>query len=165
MEGFVKRCIWTWRSTIQVISTAFTLTTGRWTALQRRLGLKACIHDYHYLVGIVYLSHLSDLPTTTGHGHRKPRTQYDLDRPCRTQRFTRCGNFQHLICANFYDYFTLPLDNNLNYLKATLGHAYGIALLRSLESQSANEYEQTEMVGSSGAECVRFSVRYAKLQM
>lgn len=109
---------------------------------------KACIHDYHYLVGIVYLSHLSDL--------QRQQVMDIVSREYNTIWIALIehndlldANFQHLICANFHDYFTLPLDNNLNYLKAALGHAYGIALLRSLESQGTNEYEQTEMVGSS----------------
>lgn len=109
---------------------------------------KACIHAHHYLVGLVYLSHLSDI--------QRQQAMEIVGREYNTIWIALVehndlldANFQRMICANFYDYFTLPLDNSLDYLKATLGHAYGIALLRSLESQGINEYEQTEMVGAS----------------
>ncbi len=106
------------------------------------------IHNYQYLVGLVYLSHLTD----------KQRQQV-IDIVSREYNTIWIAlvehndlldaNFQRMICCNFYDYFTLPLDNNLNYLKATLGHAYGIAMLRSLEAQTSPDMDQAEMVGAS----------------
>ena len=109
---------------------------------------KSHIHNYHYLVGLVYLSHLNDI--------QRQQAMEIVSREYNTIWIALVehndlldANFQRMICANFYDYFTLPLNDSLNYLKATLGHAYGIALLRSLEQQNSSEYEQTEMVGSS----------------
>lgn len=106
------------------------------------------LHDHHYLVGLVYLSHLSD--------EQREQVMDLIAAELSTvwialieQDDLLDSRFRRLIYEHFYDYFTLPLGNNFNYLKATLGHAYGLALLRTLDEGYEEDVESTEMVGTS----------------
>ena len=53
-----------------------------------------------------------------------------------------------LIHDNFYDYYTLPLYNNVENLLSTLGHAHGMAMLQNREDNQ-DIYTDYEMVGAS----------------
>ncbi|MFW1678148.1 sigma 54-interacting transcriptional regulator [Pontibacter sp. JAM-7] len=110
---------------------------------------KSHMEHYPYLVGMVYLSNL------TPEQHEQIITIINSD-------YTRSwialiehrdlldSQFRRLIYENFYDYFTLPLKDNFRFLKTVLGHAYGIAYLRAIEHDAAEEYtEYSEMVGAS----------------
>ncbi len=87
------------------------------------------LHHNNFLVGLVHLEHLDDeqIEDIEGFFREEDSTawialtcQEDLKNPV----------FRRLIYQYFYDYFTLPLENNLDYLKATLGHAYGKCMLK-----------------------------------
>ncbi|SEG04542.1 DNA-binding transcriptional response regulator, NtrC family, contains REC, AAA-type ATPase, and a Fis-type DNA-binding domains [Marinobacterium lutimaris] len=50
---------------------------------------------------------------------------------------------------NFYDYFSLPLGDNIINLETVLGHAYGIYHLQQLESDDPGINDEFQMVGTS----------------
>ncbi|WKE65657.1 sigma-54 dependent transcriptional regulator [Gallaecimonas kandeliae] len=60
-------------------------------------------------------------------------------------------DFCRLIYENCYDFYTLPLDDKSNYLKATLGHAYGITKLREMGERQLSSLDECQMVGASPA--------------
>ncbi|MEH6814338.1 MAG: sigma-54 dependent transcriptional regulator [Motiliproteus sp.] len=58
-------------------------------------------------------------------------------------------SFCRLIYEHFYDFFTLPVPDSPPYLKAEMGHAYGISNLRRLEEQHDAIIAECQMVGAS----------------
>jgi excisionase family DNA binding protein len=58
-------------------------------------------------------------------------------------------SFCRLLYEHFYDYFTLPLPAPPPYLKATMGHAYGIRDLRRLEERRDAIVAESQIVGAS----------------
>lgn len=109
---------------------------------------KSIIHSHNYLVGMVYLSHLSkeqqeNIVNLIGYEYGTVWIALVEEGDLADK------DFRTLIYENFYDYFTLPLENNLNYLKATLGHAYGISLLRAANDSDNDLIGSSEMVGAS----------------
>ncbi|MBY4678274.1 sigma-54 dependent transcriptional regulator [Marinobacterium sp. CAU 1594] len=59
-------------------------------------------------------------------------------------------SFRRMIYEHFYDYFTLPLMSDASsYLKAALGHAYGISMLRDETQGMPLMVEENQMVGAS----------------
>ncbi len=118
----------------------------RVTSLQQA---KGHIEHYPYLVGMVYLSNLS----TEQHEQILSVINADSARSWIAlieHRDLLDSHFRRLIYENFYDYFTLPLKDNFRFLKTVLGHAYGVAYLRSLEQDAVEQYtEYSEMVGAS----------------
>ncbi|EKE75964.1 two component sigma-54 specific, Fis family transcriptional regulator [Gallaecimonas xiamenensis 3-C-1] len=59
--------------------------------------------------------------------------------------------FCRLIYENCYDFYTLPLDDKCNYLRATLGHAYGISRLKDIGERQLSSLDECQMVGASPA--------------
>jgi len=57
--------------------------------------------------------------------------------------------FRRLIYEHFYDYFSLPLDDNYTHLKNALGHLYGMSMLRDLEQEMLLPVEESQMVGGT----------------
>ncbi len=57
--------------------------------------------------------------------------------------------FRRLIYEHFYDYFSLPLDDNCTHLKHALGHLYGMSMLRDLEQEILLPIEECQMVGGT----------------
>ncbi|MGH8354748.1 MAG: sigma 54-interacting transcriptional regulator [Pseudomonas sp.] len=57
--------------------------------------------------------------------------------------------FRRLIYEHFYDYFSLPLDDNYAHLKNALGHLYGMSMLRDLEHEMLLPVEECQMVGGT----------------
>jgi len=108
------------------------------------------LHHNDFLVGLVHLEHLDDeqIEDIESFFRDEDSTawialtcQEDLKNPV----------FRRLIYQYFYDYFTLPLENSLDYLKATLGHAYGKCMLKdrvTTTPQSATD-DEIEIVGTS----------------
>jgi len=56
---------------------------------------------------------------------------------------------RRILFENFYDYFSLPLSENVENLATVLGHAYGIFHLQHLESDAATVDDEFQMVGTS----------------
>ncbi|KEA62098.1 Sigma-54 dependent transcriptional regulator [Marinobacterium lacunae] len=56
---------------------------------------------------------------------------------------------RRILFENFYDYFSLPLNENISNLATVLGHAYGIFHLQHLESDAAGMDDEFQMVGTS----------------
>lgn len=109
---------------------------------------QSTINNQHYFVGLVYLSHLTqeqqnNIIDLIGHKYGTIWIAIVEEEDLSDSSFRR------MIYEHFYDYFTLPLGKNLKYLKATLGHAYGIALLRSVEENNIEHIKISEMVGLS----------------
>jgi len=63
----------------------------------------------------------------------------------------QCPRLQQLIGSAFYDYFTLPLDSTLGYLRATMGHALDISHLRHKVNPLPRINSNTEFIGNSEA--------------
>ena len=59
------------------------------------------------------------------------------------------GEFRRLIYEHFYDYFSLPLGDNLPHLRYTLGHLDGMSRLRELEQDVLLPVAEQQMVGGS----------------
>ena len=57
--------------------------------------------------------------------------------------------FRQLIYEHFYDYFSLPLGDNISHLRYALGHLDGMSRLRDLERVSLMPVEEFQMVGAS----------------
>ncbi|TCK08777.1 sigma-54 dependent transcriptional regulator [Marinobacterium mangrovicola] len=63
--------------------------------------------------------------------------------------FLRDVGLRRALFENFYDYFSLPLADNLSNLETVLGHAYGIYHLQQLESDEPGINDEFQMVGTS----------------
>jgi DNA-binding NtrC family response regulator len=103
-------------------------------------------HDYY--VGLVKL----DWPSINDRDEIEDffqQDQYTNWIALTTPEFMRDHNFRRMLFENFYDYFTLPLDQKQSYLRATLGHAYGISRLRKLEDKQLSLLDEFHMVGAS----------------
>ena len=61
------------------------------------------------------------------------------------------SGFSQLIYDYFFDYYTLPLGDQLPFLAATLGHAYGLGQLHDAEHEQRCYREECQMVGASPA--------------
>ncbi|MBV1787969.1 sigma-54 dependent transcriptional regulator [Marinobacterium sp. D7] len=56
---------------------------------------------------------------------------------------------RRVLFENFYDYFSLPIGDNIDNLATVLGHAYGIFHLQNLDSESVGVDDEFQMVGTS----------------
>ncbi|WP_261840875.1 sigma-54 dependent transcriptional regulator [Aliamphritea ceti] len=109
---------------------------------------KNLISNQHYLVGMVYLSYLTDeqrenIINLIGYEYGTVWIALVEEGDLEDSRL------RTLIYENFYDYFTLPLDSSLVNLKAVMGHAYGISLLRVASEREEDFIKTSEMVGAS----------------
>ncbi|WP_341502581.1 sigma 54-interacting transcriptional regulator [Gallaecimonas sp. GXIMD4217] len=111
---------------------------------------KEKLREQEYHVGLAHLSDLTD------------ELQDEIEELfCNGQRTAwialthpeDLGNhdFCRLLYEYFYDYYTLPLPDNPTQLKATLGHAYGLAKLRKLGEVQLSHLDECQMVGASDA--------------
>ncbi|UTW14267.1 sigma-54-dependent Fis family transcriptional regulator [Marinobacterium rhizophilum] len=105
-------------------------------------------HDYY--VGLVKLDwpSIQDRDEIEDFFHQDQYTNWIA---LTTPEVMRDHTFRRMLFENFYDYFTLPLDQNQSYLRATLGHAYGISRLRKLEDKQLSLLDEFHMVGASPA--------------
>ncbi|WP_116475448.1 sigma-54 dependent transcriptional regulator [Zobellella maritima] len=62
-----------------------------------------------------------------------------------------------LVYEYFFDYYTLPLTDDGHFLSATLGHTYGLGLLKEYEWRQRQYREEYQMVGASPAIMLVFS--------
>ncbi|WP_432695475.1 sigma 54-interacting transcriptional regulator [Marinobacterium sp. YM272] len=63
--------------------------------------------------------------------------------------YLRDIELRRALFENFYDYFSLPLGDNIDNLETILGHAYGIYHLQQLESDDKGINDEFQMVGTS----------------
>lgn len=63
--------------------------------------------------------------------------------------FLRDIGLRRALFENFYDYFSLPLGDNIDNLETILGHAYGIYHLQQLEHDEPGINDEFQMVGTS----------------
>ncbi|GAA3550359.1 sigma-54 dependent transcriptional regulator [Zobellella aerophila] len=69
-----------------------------------------------------------------------------IDEPCIPK-----GVLSRLVYEYFFDYYTLPLMDHGHFLSATLGHTYGLGMLKEYERQQRQYREECQMVGASAA--------------
>ncbi|GGO80103.1 sigma-54-dependent Fis family transcriptional regulator [Marinobacterium nitratireducens] len=106
------------------------------------------LRDQDYYVGLVKLDwpSINDRDEIEDFFHQDQFTAWIA---LTTPEVMRDHAFRRMLYENFYDYFTLPLENNESYLRATLGHAYGISRLRKLEDKQLSHLDEFHMVGAS----------------
>jgi DNA-binding NtrC family response regulator len=63
--------------------------------------------------------------------------------------YLRDVELRRVLFENFYDYFSLPIGQNLAHLTTVLGHAYGIYHLQQLSSDDHGVNDEFQMVGTS----------------
>nr|WP_245635001.1 sigma-54 dependent transcriptional regulator [Marinobacterium profundum] len=108
------------------------------------------LRKHDYCVGLVMLDwpSIQDRDEIEDFFHQDQHTNWIA---LTTPEVMRDHAFRRMLFENFYDYFTLPLNENQSYLQATLGHAYGISRLRKLEDKQLSLLDEFHMVGASPA--------------
>ncbi len=106
------------------------------------------LHHQHYFVSIVHFdwgdSELNQQLTSLFQKHGDI-AWIALIRP----ELLRDLALRRVLFENFYDYFSLPLGQNVRHLATVLGHAYGLYHLQRLESGENDLGNEFQMVGTS----------------
>lgn len=108
----------------------------------------ALLKERPYSVGVAFLPN-----SLTAEQREQVETLLNTDEHLSWVALTNPANlekaeFRQLIYEHFYDYFSLPLNDN-THLKCVLGHLHGMAKLRATEDSLLLPVEEFHMVGGS----------------